>query len=178
MSFTIADAAVSSGTVASNDRDERRVNLFILCLMALGVGVMTGVGAVALRALIGLIHNAMINGAFKLPYDANILEGPSRLGNWVMLSPIIGGIVVIYLVERFAPEAKGHGVPVVAHRRELIRQANLKLTVAGDPHGIICTGFDAETPVRICSDPANPIASRVCHSPDHERQNASTHPVI
>jgi chloride channel protein, CIC family len=113
MSFTIADAAVSSGTVASNDRDERRVNLFILCLMALGVGVMTGVGAVALRALIGLIHNAMINGAFKLPYDANILEGPSRLGNWVMLSPIIGGIVVIYLVERFAPEAKGHGVPEV-----------------------------------------------------------------
>ena len=81
--------------------------------MALGVGVMTGIGAVALRALIGLIHNAMINGVFKIPYDANILEGPSRWGNWVILSPILGGLVVVYLVERFAPEAKGHGVPEV-----------------------------------------------------------------
>ena len=74
---------------------------------------MTGVGAVALRALIGLIHNFMINGVIKIPYDANILEGPSRWGNWVILSPILGGLVVVYLVDRFAPEAKGHGVPEV-----------------------------------------------------------------
>ena len=113
MSSTTADAAVSSGPVSAGDRDERRVSLFTLCLMALGVGVMTGVGAVALRGLIGLIHNAMINGLFKIPYDANLLEGPSRWGNWVILSPILGGLVVVYLVDRFAPEAKGHGVPEV-----------------------------------------------------------------
>ncbi len=112
MSSTTADTAVSSET-AADDREERRVSLFILCLMALGVGIMTGVGAVALRGLIGLIHNLMINGVFKIPYDANILEGPSRWGNWVMLAPILGGVVVVYLVERFAPEAKGHGVPEV-----------------------------------------------------------------
>jgi CIC family chloride channel protein len=81
--------------------------------MALAIGIMTGVGAVALRALIGLIHNAMTNGVFKIPYDANILEGPSRWGNWVILSPILGGLVVVYLVDRFAPEARGHGVPEV-----------------------------------------------------------------
>ncbi len=113
MSSTTADTAISSETDATDDRDERRVSLFILCLMALGVGIMTGVGAVALRMLIGLIHNAMINGVLKIPYDANILEGPSRWGNWVILSPILGGLVVVYLVERFAPEAKGHGVPEV-----------------------------------------------------------------
>jgi chloride channel protein, CIC family len=113
MSSTTADAAVSSGPVSAGDRDERRVSLFTLCLMALGVGIMTGVGAVALRGLIGLIHNAMINGLFKIPYDANLLEGPSRWGNWVILSPILGGLVVVYLVDRFAPEAKGHGVPEV-----------------------------------------------------------------
>ena len=84
-----------------------------LCLLALGVGIFTGVGAVVLRSLIGLIHNVMFNGVFKIAYDANILEGPSRFGNWVILSPILGGLVVVYLVERFAPEAKGHGVPEV-----------------------------------------------------------------
>jgi chloride channel protein, CIC family len=113
MSSTTADTVISSESVAAGDRDEGRVSLFILCLMALGVGIMTGVGAVALRALIGLIHNAMINGVFRIPYDANILEGPSRWGNWVILSPILGGLVVVYLVNRFAPEAKGHGVPEV-----------------------------------------------------------------
>ena len=89
------------------------MNLFTLCLLALGVGIFTGVGAVVLRSLIGLIHNAMFNGTFKIAYDANILEGPSRFGNWVILSPVLGGLVVVYLVERFAPEAKGHGVPEV-----------------------------------------------------------------
>ena len=113
MSSAIADTAVSTKAVAASDREDRRVSLLTLCLLALGVGIMTGVGAVALRSLIGLIHNLMFNGVFKIPYDANILEGPSRFGNWVILSPILGGLVVVYLVDRFAPEAKGHGVPEV-----------------------------------------------------------------
>ena len=113
MSSTTADAAAPSATVAARERGDRRVSLFNLCLLALGVGIFTGFGAVALRSLIGLIHNAMFNGVLKIAYDANVLEGPSRFGNWVILSPILGGLVVVYLVERFAPEAKGHGVPEV-----------------------------------------------------------------
>ena len=113
MTSTTADTAAPSATADAGAEDDRRVSLFILCLLALGVGIMTGVGAVALRSLIGLIHNAMFNGVFKIAYDANILEGPSRFGNWVILSPVLGGLAVVYLVERFAPEAKGHGVPEV-----------------------------------------------------------------
>ena len=86
-------------------RHERGVNLLILCVLALVIGVATGVGAVALRALIGLIHNIFYNGEFSLWYNANVSEGPSRFGAFVLLSPILGGLVVVFLVRRFAPEA-------------------------------------------------------------------------
>ncbi len=92
MSSTTAETAILSQAVAARPRDERRVSLLTLCLLALGVGILTGIGAVALRMLIGLIHNVMINGVFKIAYDANILEGASRWGNWVILSPILGGL--------------------------------------------------------------------------------------
>jgi chloride channel protein, CIC family len=113
MSSTTAETAVPSAPASARDQEDRRVGMLILCLLALGVGIFTGIGAVALRSLIGLIHNLMFNGVFKIAYDANILEGPSRWGNWVILSPILGGLLVVYMVERFAPEAKGHGVPEV-----------------------------------------------------------------
>jgi chloride channel protein, CIC family len=93
--------------------DDRRVSLLVLCGFALAVGIMTSLGAVTLRWLIGLFHNAFYNGTFSIFYDANVTEGPSRFGNWVLLSPVLGGLVVVFLVQRFAPEAKGHGVPEV-----------------------------------------------------------------
>lgn len=107
----LSEPVVGNGP-ASRD-EERRVNLLILCGLALGVGVMTGCGAVALRALIGVFHNAFYNGTLSVQYDANVLEGPSRFGDLVLLAPILGGLVVVFLVERFAPEARGHGVPEV-----------------------------------------------------------------
>jgi superfamily II DNA or RNA helicase len=52
-----------------------------------------------------------------------------------------GGKTVIFAEITAGARAKGRRVLVVAHRRELIRQASAKLTDAGVSHGLICADF-------------------------------------
>jgi len=92
---------------------ERSLNLFLFSLVAILVGVVTGFGAVVFRALIALVHNAMFLGQFSIVYDANVYTPASPWGPWVILVPVIGGMGVVALVQTFAPEARGHGVPEV-----------------------------------------------------------------
>jgi CIC family chloride channel protein len=96
------------------DSDEtRQLPLAQLSLLALGLGVVTGLGAVVFRDLIGLIHNLLFTGHALIHYDANIFTAPAPWGPLVILVPVLGAIGVTFLVTNFAPEAKGHGVPEV-----------------------------------------------------------------
>ncbi|MGB6538658.1 MAG: chloride channel protein [Xanthobacteraceae bacterium] len=90
-----------------------RLGLFRLSLLAIVVGVVAGFGAVGFRALIGLIHNIAFAGTFAVAYDASVFTPPSPWGPFVILVPVLGGIVLTFLVNNFAPEARGHGVPEV-----------------------------------------------------------------
>jgi chloride channel protein, CIC family len=94
-------------------RLERTMGLLALSLLATGVGIVTGVGAVGFRALIGLIHNLFYFGRFSAVSDANVLEPASSWGAGIVLVPVIGGLAVTFLVSKSAPEARGHGVPEV-----------------------------------------------------------------
>jgi chloride channel protein, CIC family len=93
--------------------ESRQLPLAQLSLLALGLGVVTGIGAVLFRDLIGLIHNLFFTGHALLHYDANVFTAPAPWGPLVILVPVLGGIGVTFLVTNFAPEAKGHGVPEV-----------------------------------------------------------------
>jgi len=92
---------------------ERSVNLFVLSIIAVFVGVVTGFGAVFFRAFIAVVHNVSFLGRFSLVYDANVYTPPSPWGALVIFVPVIGGMAVVFLVRTFAPEARGHGVPEV-----------------------------------------------------------------
>ena len=91
----------------------RGVGLLGLSILALVVGVVTGFGAVFFRMLIALIHNVAFLGKFSFVFDANQFTPPSPWGAFVILVPVIGGLIVVFLVVNFAPEARGHGVPEV-----------------------------------------------------------------
>jgi CIC family chloride channel protein len=77
------------------------------------VGIVAGLGAVAFRGLIAFVHNLMFLGRLSLVYDANVHTPASPWGAFVILVPILGAVAVTFLVTKFAPEAKGHGVPEV-----------------------------------------------------------------
>ena len=92
---------------------QRPIGLFRLSLIAIFVGIVTGFGAIAFRGLIGFIHNLLFLGHFSFFYDANAYTRPSPWGAFVILVPVLGALVVTLLVTKFAPEARGHGVPEV-----------------------------------------------------------------
>ena len=77
------------------------------------VGVVAGLGAVAFRGLIAFVHNLMFLGRPSFAYDANVHTPASPWGVFVILVPILGAVAVTFLVTKYAPEAKGHGVPEV-----------------------------------------------------------------
>src|SRR5665213_333758 len=91
----------------------RPLGLIYLSLLALLVGIVTGFGAVGFRDLIGFIHNVLFLGQFVVRYNANLFTPSSPWGPFVILVPVAGALGVTFLVSRFAPEAKGHGVPEV-----------------------------------------------------------------
>lgn len=87
-------------------------NLVRILFLAIPVGIISGFGAIFFRYLIALFHNLFFSGGVTFSYNAN-LHFVSSLGNLVFLVPAIGGLLVGFLVMKFAPEAKGHGVPEV-----------------------------------------------------------------
>ncbi|HEY2682682.1 MAG TPA: chloride channel protein [Steroidobacteraceae bacterium] len=92
---------------------ERELRPLSLALLAVLIGIVTGLGAVAFRALIGFIHNLLYYGHLSTSFDANVYDLPSRWGAGIVLVPVLGGLGVVFLVSKFAPEARGHGVPEV-----------------------------------------------------------------
>ena len=65
------------------------------------------------RDLIGLVHNLLFLGRASITYSSNAFTPSSPWGPFVILVPVLGAIIVTFLVEKFAPEARGHGVPEV-----------------------------------------------------------------
>jgi CIC family chloride channel protein len=100
-------------SIPGAEEEVRRIGLSLLSVLALFVGIVTGLGAVLFRDLIGFVHNLLFLGQFAFRYDANVFTPPSPWGVFVILVPVVGAIAVTFLVTKFAPEARGHGVPEV-----------------------------------------------------------------
>jgi CIC family chloride channel protein len=82
MSDTSTVAADLSTATGGRDflaatQEVRRIGLPFLSGLAFVVGIVTGLGAVLFRDLIGLVHNLLFVGQFAVRYDANVFTPPS-----------------------------------------------------------------------------------------------------
>ncbi|MGC1467703.1 MAG: chloride channel protein [Pseudolabrys sp.] len=89
------------------------VGIAPLCVMAAFVGIITGIGAVIFRMMIGFVHNVFFLQTISFDYASSLFTPFNPWGAWVILVPVAGSIIVTFIVATFAPEAKGHGVPEV-----------------------------------------------------------------
>ena len=114
--MSVVDPSVSSAATIATEAEappEREVTLKVMLVLALVVGIVAGVGAIFFKYLIAVIYNLAFYGIFTLHLDPNAYGPPSPFGAGIILVPVIGGLIVVWLVRSFAPEAKGHGVPEV-----------------------------------------------------------------
>jgi len=94
-------------------------------LLAILTGAVAGLGAVLFRGLIAVFHNLFFLGKLSVFYNTLEHTAAGPWGAWIILVPVLGGLMVTFLVKNFAPEAKGHGVPEVIeaihYKRGVIR---------------------------------------------------------
>ena len=63
------------------------LGLLPLSLIAILLGVVTGLGAVAFRGMIAGVHNFFFLGSFTIDYDANMFTPASPWGVGIILVP-------------------------------------------------------------------------------------------
>jgi CIC family chloride channel protein len=108
-------ASTTAEATAEPLEESRNLSLPVLVILAFLVGIVAALGAVVFRAMISAVHNLFFLGTIAFNYNANAFDPASPWGPFVILAPVIGGLIVVWLVQTFAPEAKGHGVPEVMY---------------------------------------------------------------
>ena len=86
-----------------------------LIVLAFLVGIVGGLITIAFRLMINFIIDATFSGKIQFMFDSNAYIPPSVWGIGIIFVPVLGGLLVSWLTENFAPEAKGHGVPEVLY---------------------------------------------------------------
>ncbi|HST09092.1 MAG TPA: hypothetical protein VLL05_01850, partial [Terriglobales bacterium] len=82
--------------------------LALVCCLAAGIGLVAGGIAWVLYKLIGLFTNLFFYHRWDTSFASARLN---HLGAWVILTPVIGGIVVGFMAKYGSAKIKGHGIP-------------------------------------------------------------------
>jgi CIC family chloride channel protein len=146
--------------------------MLLISFLAAGIGLVAGSIAFLLYKLIGLFTNIFFFHRFATDFSSARLN---HLGLWVIVTPVIGGIIVGFMAKYGSPKIKGHGIPeameaVLANRSRIEpRVAILKPISAAIAIG---TGgpFGAEGPIIQTGGAIGSLVGQVLHTTASERK--------
>ncbi|HSQ63454.1 MAG TPA: chloride channel protein [Polyangiaceae bacterium] len=121
----------------------------VIAALSIAVGILGGFVAQGLTRLIGLVTNISFYGRLS---SAFVSPADHRLGPWVVLVPVLGGVIV-GIMARFGSKAiRGHGIPE-AMEQVLTNRSRIpaRLTILKPLSAAISIGtggpFGAEGPI-------------------------------
>src|SRR5271169_4372076 len=82
--------------------------IVLVSFLAAGIGFIAGLVAYALYKLIGLFTNLFFFHAWSTTFRS---VGSHHLGAWVILVPVVGGLIVGVMAKYGTSKIKGHGIP-------------------------------------------------------------------
>jgi CIC family chloride channel protein len=146
--------------------------MVLVSFLAAGIGLLAGLVAFALYKLIGLVSNLVFYHRWSADFTSVRFHS---LGLWVIVVPVIGGLIVGVMAKYGSSKIKGHGIPeameAVLFNRSRIqpRVAILKPISAAIAIG---TGgpFGAEGPIIQTGGAVGSLVGQLFHTTGSERK--------
>ena len=163
-------AVESQHTPPFYDVEQRRT------LVISGLAIIVGVGAVGIARLliaaIALVTNISFFGRFSA---RSVSPADNHLGIWVMIIPVIGGVIVGLMARYGSGAIRGHGIPE-AMEQILTNESKIspKITVLKPLSAAIAIGsggpFGAEGPIIATGGALGSLVGQVLHTTPDERK--------
>src|SRR3546814_5763495 len=97
-----------------------------IVLISLVLGVAAGLIAKALVVLIGIVTNLFFYGGWSTDFSSPADAVP-HLGLWVVLIPVVGGLIAGFMARWGSRAIRGHGIPE-AMEQVLLHESDRKST--------------------------------------------------
>lgn len=162
----------SPAAVNNASGEPAQFRMVLVSLLAGAVGLMAGFVAFGLYRLIGLFTNLFFFHRWSWDFTSPRLN---TLGPWEIVVPVIGGIIVGFMIKYGSPKITGHGIPeameavLVNRSRIQPRVAILKPVSAAIAIG---TGgpFGAEGPIIQTGGALGSVVGQALHMTASERK--------
>jgi H+/Cl- antiporter ClcA len=146
--------------------------IVLMSFLAAGIGLLAGIVAYILYKLIGLFTNLFFFHEWTTTFRS---VGGHHLGLWVILIPVLGGLVVGVMAKYGTSKIKGHGIPE-AMEAVLVNRSRIepKVALLKPISAAIAIGtggpFGAEGPIIQTGGALGSLVGQVLHTTASERK--------
>jgi len=146
--------------------------LLLLSFLAAAIGILAGVIAYILYNLIALFTNLVFFHQFSFHFQSPMTH---HLGAWVILMPVIGGLIVGVMAKYGTRKIRGHGIPE-AMEAVLVSRSKIepKVAILKPISAAIAIGtggpFGAEGPIIQTGGAVGSLIGQIIHTTAVERK--------